>query len=79
MENLEQKEAKLLEKIKTQVGDQLKEVSGIVNELKSKNTSLEAKYAELEQKAASMKSADPEQMKLISDEVTRIAGELKAA
>ena len=79
MENLEQKEAQLLEKIKTQVGDQLKEVSGIVNELKSKNTSLEAKYAELEQKAASMKSADPEQMKLISDEVTRIAGELKAA
>ena len=79
MENLEQKEAQLLEKIKTQVGDQLKEVSGIVNELKSKNTSLEAKYAELEQKAASMKSADHEQMKLISDEVTRIAGELKAA
>ena len=79
MENLEQKEAQLLEKIKTQVGDQLKEVSGIVNELKSKNTSLEAKYAELEQKAASIKTADPEQVKLISDEVTRIAGELKAS
>lgn len=79
MENLEQKEAQLLEKIKTQVGDQLKEVSGIVNELKSKNAQLEAKYTELEEKAASIKTADPNQVQLISDEVTRLAGEMKAA
>lgn len=66
-------------KVKSEVQVELKSVNDLVDELKGKNTALEAKQAAIEEKAAQLKTADPVQMQLIADEVKTLAAEMKAA
>jgi hypothetical protein len=75
----EQAEAALLEKVRAEVKNELKATGDLVLELKGKNAKLEEQYNALEEKAKNTNTSDPEEFKSVKEEVTRLAGELKAA
>lgn len=72
-------EEAFMTKVKAEVQNELKTTGALILELKDKNTKLEEQYTALEEKAKNTKTADPEELKSVKDEVVKLAGELKAA